>query len=81
MIRWEYMKAGDDDHIYDEEGNSRIITTKDYVFPYGKYQGVALADLDDVGYLMWAWTSNTKKKPVDWFFNKVVLMRLKELGK
>lgn len=73
------MKLGDDDHLYDEEGNCRDITTHDYVFPYGKYKGFELAEIGDVSYLEWARDSNNEKKPSDWYFNKVVTMRIKEL--
>lgn len=73
------MKPGDNDHLYDEEGNCRDITTHDYVFPYGRFEGFKLSEVDDVSYLEWARDSNNKKKPSDWYFNKVVTMRIKEL--
>ena len=73
------MRAGDDNHLYDEEGNCRDITTHDYVFPYGKYKGLELAEISDVSYLEWARDSNNEKKPSDWYFDKVVTMRIKEL--
>lgn len=73
------MRAGDDDHLYDEEGNRRDITTHDYVFPYGRFEGFKLSEVDDTSYLEWARDSNNAKKPSDWYFNKVVTMRIKEL--
>lgn len=80
MNPWQYMRPGDDDHLYDEEGNRRLICTKDYVFPYGKYKGASLFELDDKYYLEWAKKVNLEKKQHDWFFDKIVTMRLKELS-
>lgn len=76
---WVYMKQGDDDHLYDEDGNCRPLCTRDYVFPYGKYKGTALNEVTDVGYLKWAKSKNDIERCPDWFFNKIVMMRLREL--
>jgi hypothetical protein len=74
------MKDGDDDHLYNEEGKKRRLNTHDYVFPYGKYKGYSLYELDDVGYLQWAKKQNDADlRGPDWFFDKIVTMRLKEL--
>lgn len=77
---WVYMIPGDADHLYDEEGNKRPLCTRDYVFPYGKYRGASLYELDDAGYLRWAKKMNDEQKCPDWFFDKIVTMRLKELS-
>lgn len=74
------MMVGDNDHLYDEEGNCRDITTHDYVMPYGKYKGFELYDISDKSYLEWARDSNNEKKTCDWYFDKVVTMRIKELS-
>lgn len=74
------MRAGDNDHLYDGEGNCRDITTHDYVMPYGKYRGFELYDISDKSYLEWARDSNNEKKPTDWYFNKLVTMRIEELS-
>lgn len=76
---WEFMREGDDDHLYDEHGNRRPLCTRDYVFPYGKYKGTALTDITDVGYLQWAKKKNDEAPLPDWFFDKIVVMRLTEL--
>ena len=33
--KWEYMKEGDDDRLYDEDGNKRPITIKSLYLPNG----------------------------------------------
>lgn len=80
--KWEYMKVRDNDHLYDEEGNRRRITTDDFVMPYGKYKGLALSEISDRGYLEWAQGKNREKGPTyeDWYFDKIVTMRIKELS-
>lgn len=77
--KWEYMGLGDDDHLYDEEGNKRLITTRDYTFTFGKYKDLTMADVTDAGYLRWLQESNLQKKHVDWYLDRVVTMRLEEL--
>ena len=77
---WQYMKPGDDDNIYDEEGGCRPLNTHDYVFPYGKYKGASLFEIVDRGYLEWAKKQNDAEKCPNWFFNKIVTMRLRELA-
>lgn len=70
---------GDDDHLYDEDGNKRPITTKDFTLPFGKYKDMTLHDVSDISYLEWLQKSNLEKKPVDWYMDRVISMRLKEL--
>lgn len=77
--KWEYMGLGDDDHLYDEEGNKRPITTADYVLPFGKYKDMTLEEVSDTSYLLWLQKSNLEKKPIDWYMDRVISMRLKEL--
>lgn len=79
-MSWEFMKVGDDNHLYDEEGNCRDITTHDYVIPFGKYKGLEVYEVSDVSYLTYLKQSNDGKKPTDWYMNKIISMRLKELS-
>lgn len=78
--KWEYMKEGDDDGLYDEEGNKRDITTNDYIMPFGKYKDLMLSEVSDVGYLKWILAKNEDKKPNDWWMHKLLNMRIKELS-
>jgi len=73
------MGLGDDDHLYDEDGNKRPITTADFTIPFGKYKDLMLADITDTSYLRWLQDSNLEKKPPDWYMDRVISMRLKEL--
>jgi uncharacterized protein (DUF3820 family) len=68
------MKKGDDEHLYSENGDKRPLTTRDYIIPFGKYQGMRVSDITDRGYLEWLY----KVKEDDWYLRKIVGMRLKE---
>lgn len=74
------MGLEDDNHLYDEDGNKRPITSSDYTLPFGKYKGLTLAEVNDVGYLKWLQDSNLQKKPSDWYMDRVISIRLKELS-
>lgn len=78
--KWVYMGLGDDDHLYDEQGNKRRITTADYEFTFGKYSGLTMNQVTDKGYLEWLQESNLAKKPSDWYLDRIITMRLKELS-
>ena len=78
--KWEYMGLGDDNHLYDEDGHKRPITTHDDTLHFGKYKDLTLAEVSDVGYLQWLQKSNLEKKPSDWFLDRIISMRLKELA-
>jgi len=80
MNDWHYMGLGDDNNLYDEEGNSRPMTTADYQFEFGKYNGMKLCDVTDKGYLVWLQESNESKKVPDWYQDRLLTMRIKELS-
>lgn len=71
------MKKGDDDTLYYDDGTSVPLSPNVYTLEFGKYKGICLADVDDVGYLSWLQGSAIEKK--DWFLEKVTTMRLYEL--
>lgn len=79
MSKWEYMGLGDDDHLYDEAGNKRPLTTADLTLPFGKYKDWTVAQVTDTGYLEWLLKSNLEKKPPDWYMDRIISMRLNEL--
>lgn len=74
---WPHMVKGDNDHLYFGDGTKRAVSTTDLTLPYGKYAGRTVAEIDDVGYLRWLHETAVEKP--DWFLERVVTMRLKEL--
>lgn len=71
------MWPGDDDHLYNEDGKKRKLTTKDLTIEFGKYKGTKVSDITDRGYLEWLY----KVKEDDWYVRKIVGMRLEEYEK
>lgn len=75
---WEFMWPPDEDYMYSENGTKRRITTKDFTFPWGKYEGMTLADVSDRSYIEWLLKTAVEKK--DWWQEKLARMRLEELS-
>lgn len=48
---WDCMMIGDDDHIYNEYGEKRLLAPADYRMKFGKYEGLTLDDINDEWYL------------------------------
>lgn len=78
MNEWEYMKEGDDDNLYCGDGSCRPLCSADYTLPWGKYKGLTLAEVTDRSYLQWLKNEVAKEKN-DWFVDRIVSIRLKEL--
>jgi hypothetical protein len=75
---WEYMKPGDDEHLYFEDGSRRRITCSDFVMTWWeKYKGMTVAEISDLRDL--TWLLKIAKEKSDWYVEKIISMRLKEL--
>lgn len=75
---WSFLWPGvDDNTIYYEDGTSQPLTTDQVIVPFGQYNGFALAEVSDTSYLNWLLRSAQEK--ADWFQEKMVTLRLKEL--
>jgi uncharacterized protein (DUF3820 family) len=68
------MVSGDNDHIYDECGNKRLLTAGDYTIEFGKYKGLTLDEVNDEGYLRWLKTIAAEKQ--DWFLDKCLSLKV-----
>lgn len=77
MTNWFFMKIGDDDHVYYEDGTKHPLTPHHHTLTFGKHKGTTLGDFDDRGYLGWLQTKAEENK--DWFLAKTVTMRLNQL--
>lgn len=71
------MVKGDNDNLYFGDGSKRPLTTHDYTMPYGKYEGLTIGEMTDVNYLQWMLRNAVEKR--EWFVERLVTMRLKEL--
>ena len=77
QTNWGYMKRGDKDHIYREDGTKQKLSCEKYKLPWGEYKGIYLSDVYDTNYLTWMNTALLEKK--EWFIKKMVGIRLDEL--
>ena len=74
---WQFMRHGDNQHIYFEDGTKEKLAPRHNTLPFGKYKGQHLGEVDDVGYLRWL--LKTAEEKDDWFLLTTVTMRLHEL--
>jgi uncharacterized protein (DUF3820 family) len=76
-VNWYYLKTGDDDHVYYEDGRVENIAPRHFEVTFGKYAGRTLAEINDVWYLNFLMKMAVEKK--DWWMKRCVTLRLKEL--
>ena len=72
------MRLGDDEHMYFEDGSKEPLEARHFVLAFGKYEGRSLDEVSDSGYLAWL-LKTAKEEKKDWFQERCVLLRLKEL--
>ncbi len=70
---WVFMKQGDDDHIYNECGEKKLLTASDYHLTFGKYSGLTIAELTDEWYL--TFLEGVAKEKNDWFLARCLSLR------
>jgi hypothetical protein len=72
---WIYPLIDDMDTVYDPEtDNTRPLSLDDCIFTAGKYKGMLLSEMDDVGYLRWLLGSAKEKD--DWWLQFIIKKKL-----
>lgn len=75
MSNWEFMRPGDDETIYYEDGTTHKLQPSDYVLTFGKYEGKNLEEVTDEWYIAFLAKMSVEKK--DWFLAKCLSLKKK----